>query len=320
MLLNNPIVQFIAEQNYLGIVLKIGLGALGLSAGGLAFVYAIQRKLIYVPVLPDVPKSYPYYPDQFNLAYEDISLTTDDGLKLHAWMIKGIQSSSTNSNSDGTKRKPVVLFFQENAGNMSWRLPFIRELVGQVGCRVLMLSYRGYGNSEGSPEQKGIQLDSKAAFEHVLTREDVDTSKIVLMGKSLGGAVAIHLAAKYKNKVRALLIENTFTSIANMVPRILPILGFAFGNDKLLNFLVKDKWENWKQIKLLGSALPVLMYASVQDELVPYSHMIQLRESCSSERVKWVQFDHAHHMDAFEIEKVKYWQQFKLFWHEYVEE
>eukprot|EP01023_Acetabularia_acetabulum_P031031 TRINITY_DN29219_c0_g4_i1.p1 TRINITY_DN29219_c0_g4~~TRINITY_DN29219_c0_g4_i1.p1 ORF type:complete len:332 (-),score=52.29 TRINITY_DN29219_c0_g4_i1:272-1267(-) len=304
-------------SGYFGMLVKLGIGALGLSAGVIGLIYHFQRKLLYVPVLPDVPKEYAYYPNQFNLDYEDVHLNTKDGIKLHAWMIKGIHSNPGN-NSDDKLTKPTVLFFQENAGNMSWRLPFIRELVGQTGCCVFVLSYRGYGTSEGSPSQTGIQIDSQAAFDEILKRPDVDTSKIVLMGKSLGGAVALHLAAKNQNKVKALMVENTFTAVADMVPKMLPFLAFGLGPNKPLNFLVKDKWENKKQIQTLRSDLPVLMFACYLDELVPFHQMQELKKLCSSQQVQWVQFNQAHHMDAFETEKVKYWQEFKKFWDRYV--
>jgi dienelactone hydrolase len=56
--------------------------------------------------------------------------------------------------------------------------------------------------SEGKPNQRGLQLDAQAALEHLLTREDVSSSSIVVFGRSLGGAVAIHLAAENQDKVR----------------------------------------------------------------------------------------------------------------------
>eukprot|EP01024_Parvocaulis_polyphysoides_P039034 TRINITY_DN35250_c0_g1_i4.p1 TRINITY_DN35250_c0_g1~~TRINITY_DN35250_c0_g1_i4.p1 ORF type:complete len:236 (+),score=20.51 TRINITY_DN35250_c0_g1_i4:98-709(+) len=201
---------------------------------------------------------------------------------------------------------------------MSWRLPFIRELVGQTSCRVFMLSYRGYGTSEGSPTQIGLEIDSQAALDEIMKRSDVDKSNIVLMGKSLGGAVALHLASQNQVKIKALMVENTFSSVTNMVPKMLPFLAFGFGQGKPLNGLVKDKWENMKQIQRLRPDLPVLMFACREDELVPFNQMQELKKLCSSQKVSWVQFNRAHHMDAYEVEKVKYWQEFKKFWDQYV--
>jgi abhydrolase domain-containing protein 13 len=128
---------------------------------------------------------------------------------------------------------------------------------------VFVLGYRGYGQSEGSPSQEGLQMDANAALQHVQKRTDVDTSKIVVVGKSLGGAVALHTAALHEEKLRAAIIENTFLGIEDMVPRMFPFLTFGFGDKRPLNFLVRNKWSNKEQITLLKK-LPVLMIASRQ--------------------------------------------------------
>lgn len=64
-----------------------------------------------------------------------------------------------------------------------------------------LCSYRGYGHSQGSPNQRGLQLDAQAALEHLLSRDDINTDAIVVYGRSLGGAVAMHLAADHEDKV-----------------------------------------------------------------------------------------------------------------------
>ena len=104
-------------------------------------------------------------------------------------------------------------------------------------------------------------MDANAALQHVLKRQDVDTSKIVLVGKSLGGAVALHTAAKHETKLRAAIVENTFLGVEDMVPKMFPFLSFGFGEKKPLNFLVRNKWSNKEQITTLKE-LPILMIAS----------------------------------------------------------
>jgi pimeloyl-ACP methyl ester carboxylesterase len=66
----------------------------------------------------------------------------------------------------------------------------------------MLLSYRGYGISGGTPSEKGLQLDAEAAMEHIMSRTDIDKSKVFVFGRSLGGAVAVHLAQHYKDNVR----------------------------------------------------------------------------------------------------------------------
>lgn len=246
---------FLALMNVLPLwCFRIASGVGIITVVGLAALYAFQEKLLYIPKIPSVPDEYVGTPEDFGNRYEDVWLDSEDGTKLHCWHIM------PKSLTAGVK-PPVVLFFQENAGNMSFRLHYLAMLVKHLEAGVFVLGYRGYGQSEGSPSQDGLQMDANAALEHVLARQDVDTSKIVVVGKSLGGAVALHTAAKHEVKLRAAIVENTFLGIEEMVPKMFPLLSFGFGEKRPLNFLVRNKWSNKDQITLLKE-LPVLMIAS----------------------------------------------------------
>lgn len=82
---------------------------------------------------------------------------------------------------------------------------------------MLILAYRGYGDSEGTPSETGLALDAEATLEYALGRDDIDKDRLFVFGRSLGGAVAIQLAMSKSNALRGLIVENTFTSIADMV-------------------------------------------------------------------------------------------------------
>lgn len=118
-------------------------------------------------------------------------------------------------------------------------------------------------NRTGSPSQAGIEKDAEAALTHVLGRLDVDADRIVVYGKSLGGAVALHIASEREPQIRAVMIENSFLSVAEMVPRIFPFLTYAFGQNGFLNFLVRNKWQNRDRVRSLKST-PLLLIASVK--------------------------------------------------------
>ena len=90
---------------------------------------------IYIPRIPGVPDDIPFYPDRFGLDYEDVWLSASDGTKLHAWLVRPPGARPP--------RGPLLIFFQENAGTMAMRLPFLRLLVRHLGCAVLAPSYRG---------------------------------------------------------------------------------------------------------------------------------------------------------------------------------
>lgn len=289
--------------------MRIASGVGVLAAVGLAALYTFQEKLLYIPKIPSVPNEYVGTPRDYGCQYEDVWLDSEDGTKLHCWHM--MPKSSPGS------KPPVVLFFQENAGNMSFRLHYLYMLVKHLEAAVFVLGYRGYGQSEGSPSQEGLQMDANAALRHVLQRQDIDKSKIVVLGKSLGGAVALHMAAQHEDKLRAAVVENTFLGVEDMVPKMFPFLALGFGDKRPLNFLVRNKWRNKDKITLLKE-LPVLMIASKNDNLVPYKHMRELNERLETPNGTWLECPNSGHMDAYETDKVLYWSAMKRFWQEHV--
>lgn len=123
------------------------------------------------------------------------------------------------------------------------RLPDVRFFYAS-GFNVFMLSYRGYGQSEGSPSEKGLRLDAKAALQYLNDRDDViDNNRIYIFGRSIGGACAIALAASPLGQdiVKGIIVENTFTSIDDMIDVAFPILRFA----KPFN---RNKWNSYNEI------------------------------------------------------------------------
>ena len=100
---------------------------------------------------------------------------------------------------------------------MGFRLPNLSALYKAMECNLFVLSYRGYGGSDGTPSEDGLILDAESVLDYLHDRVDVDSSKIILFGRSLGGAVAIALASRHPQKVAGTIVENTFTSMSDMV-------------------------------------------------------------------------------------------------------
>lgn len=278
----------------------------GLAVGGMAVLLAFQRKLLYVPVLPGVPKGYCARPEDYDLLADDANLVAEDGTGLHAWFLRSER---------GVKAMSTLVFFQENAGNISHRLPFARMLVHELQSHVLLLSYRGYGASEGNPTESGIKMDARAAIKYVLERQDVDPKRVVIMGKSLGGAVAIHAAAEHD--VAALVVENTFTCVGDMAATILPPLRRLVSSGKPLERLCMDKWKNHETIRKVK--VPTLMFSSRQDEIVPSIQMRNLyaaaisSDSKARDRFRFVELRRSHHMDGYVADADLYWSTLQQF-------
>ncbi|XP_068662741.1 alpha/beta hydrolase domain-containing protein WAV2-like [Aristolochia californica] len=294
-------------------VLIYGVG--GMMMAGIALLVAFQEKLVYVPVLPGLTKSYPITPARLRLKYEDVWLTSSDGVRLHAWFIKLFPDC----------RGPTMLFFQENAGNIAHRLEFVRIMLQRLQCNVFMLSYRGYGASEGYPSQKGITRDAQAALDHLFQRTDIDTSRIVVFGRSLGGAVGSVLANNNPDKVSAIILENTFTSILDMAGVLLPFLKWFIGGSgckgpRILNCVVRSPWST---IDIIGQIKqPILFLSGLQDEMVPPSHMQMLyaKASENNRRCLFIDFPSGMHMDTWLSGGDRYWRSIQLFLEQHVPE
>jgi len=278
-----------------------------------ALLYVFQEKILYVPKLPGVPDDYSIPPDRYGLASEDVTFTTRDKIRLHAWFLY-----LPHWTPEFMRTRPVVLFFQENAGNMSFRLPYLRLMIHRLNCPVFAVSYRGYGLSKGRPNEKGLMEDALAGLEALRGRTDVDTGRVVVYGRSLGGAVALHLAARAQDRVAALIVENTFYSVEDMVARVVPPLGAVIGTGKPLNFLVTNKWHNWREIPKI-TRTPLLMLVSDQDEMVPADQMYKLHALQRAPACELVSFPHAHHMDAYDVDPDAYWGALKAFMAAHVE-
>ena len=111
--------------------------------------------------------------------------------------------------------------FHGNAGNIGHRIPIAKVIEENSGCSVLMLEYRGYGMSTGVPNEEGLVIDAQTGLDWIRNGRETKGNRILVYGQSLGGAVAIQLVDRNQEAgdVAGLVLENTFTSIRDMIPR-----------------------------------------------------------------------------------------------------
>jgi len=208
-----------------------------------------------------------YFPDRelygdpadVSLAFTDLSIPTEDGETLHGWWIP----------ARATPSRGHVVFFHGNAGNVSHRLAHAQALTA-AGLDLLLVDYRGYGRSSGRPSEEGLHLDARAARAALLAGGQVDPSRLVYMGESLGGAVALRLALEAPPL--ALVLQSTFTSLRDVARAHYP---------PPLPALAGDAYPNLKRIAYLRARL--LVVHGERDDIVPVvttRRMIdQLREN-----------------------------------------
>jgi len=186
-------------------------------------------------------------PGEIGLSYETVNLETDDGKKLSGWFIPA------------RNERGVVLFCHGNAGNISHRLESI-EVFHDLRLSTFIFDYRGYGRSEGKVSEQGTYLDAKAAWRYLVQKRQIESSSIIIFGRSLGGSIAAWLAQESLPK--ALILESSFTSIRNMASDMYPFLYST------MDYLTRVK-------------CPVLIVHSRDDELTPFSHGQRLFETAN---------------------------------------
>merc|ERR1719334_787978 len=161
-----------------------GLLAFALVCFGVTGVlYQAGDKLLYHPEQPVHSRVFVPTPAIFNLPFENLFVTARDGTRLHLFLVK--------QEGEASKKVPTVLYLHGNAGNIGHRLHNVKGLHSTIGCNVALVEYRGYGRSEGSPSEEGLYMDAQAALDFLQSRVHLATDRIIVFGRSLGGAVAV---------------------------------------------------------------------------------------------------------------------------------
>jgi fermentation-respiration switch protein FrsA (DUF1100 family) len=186
---------------------------------------------------------------------EDVQLTAADGVRLHGWYCTP-RIGRAGGALEPVEARATLLYLHGNGGNISHRYDFLEELV-RLPVNVLIIDYRGYGKSEGRPSEEGLYMDARAAWEHLTTARGIPPARIVIFGKSLGGAVAIDLATKVE--ACGLIVQSSFTSVADMAREVLPFVP---------PFVIRTKMDSLS--KIASVSCPKLFVHSQADEIVPY--------------------------------------------------
>ena len=234
-------------------LIGIALGAYAALVGGL---FLFQRQLLYFP-----DRTRPELTGLASIGVREVKLSTDDGLSLLSWYLPARAG------------RPVIAYFHGNGGHIGYRaerlLRFARE-----GYGVLMAEYRGYGGNPGTPTETGFYADGRAALAF-LQHEGVAANRIVLYGESLGGGVAVELAAHHD--IAALILEAPVTSVAEVAQSHYPFVPASR--------MVLDRFDLVARIGRIRA--PILVLHGERDRVVPIRYGRALFDAAPEPKEGW---------------------------------
>ena len=248
--------------------MRTALASIAIVIAFLGLIWLLQSRLIYFPAT-DLRS-----PADLGLAPgESVAYDTSDGLRLGAWFFR----------ASGPPPHRTVLVFNGNGGNRAYRAPLAAALQ-RHGVHVLLTDYRGYGGNPGSPSEKGLAADARAALAYLRGRDNVDASRIVYFGESLGAAVALELAVE--QPPAALILRSPFTSLGDVGRYHYPLLP--------VRLLLRERFASIDRAHQV--TCPVLVIAGGRDTIVPIEQTRRLYDAVVAPK-RFLEISSADHND-----------------------
>lgn len=211
----------------------------GVVLGVPLFMWLFQERMMFFPrSLESRPAPSP------NI--EDVTIVAADGTRLRGWMVKGAGIPA-----------PLVIYFGGNAEEVSWLAGVAHQF---AGWSLLLVNFRGYGESEGKPGEKELFADALAIHDHARLRPDVSPGRIVAMGRSLGSGVAVHLAAH--RPLRGVILASPYDSIAEVAKRHYPFLP--------VSLMLRHRFDSLASAPQIET--PLLCLVATEDRIIPTPH------------------------------------------------
>ena len=209
------------------------------------------------------------------LKFEEVTVASDDGVKIHGWFC------------EHPSPQGVLMLCHGNGEHVAFMAEELAYLRQRFSLSVLAFDYRGYGKSEGTPFESGILKDGEAMQEWLAERTSRTKDEVYLYGRSLGGAVAVHLAAK--NGTQGLILDRTFSSMVDVAASHYPWLP--------VRFVLRNRYASAKWIARYQG--PLIQYHGWPDEIVPFQFGKRLYDSCPSEMKQFVESNDLTHNGAW---------------------
>jgi len=220
------------------------------------------------------------------LGHQDVSFEAADGTRLHGWLL------------EHPDPQHVVVYFHGNGEHVAYNADLLKLLHDRLDATVLLFDYRGYGKSEGRPNEPGLVADGLAAHRWLADRAGVATAEVVLIGRSLGGAVAVASAAELGAK--ALVLQNTFASLVDTAAQLYPWLP--------VRLVMRNRYDSIDRIAAYHG--PVLQCHGTADRIVPYEQGRRLFAAVPGQPAEWVDLEGQDHNSPMPM---KYYEQLRAF-------
>lgn len=235
-------------------------------------------------------KHVPLTPRELGLLYDDVDFASTDGTKLHGWFL--------HARPVGPEPPPTVVFLHGNAGNVANHLGGAAWLPGQ-GFQVFLFDYRGFGLSDGEPDVESVHHDAVAAIRTTAARDDVDRDRLVVIGQSIGGAIALGAVASLDGDVpvRALVVDSAPSDFRGIAREKLASFWLTWLFQYPLAWTVPAEPRPLDAAAAL-SGRPLLFVHGDRDSIVPARHSFEL--AAANPGAELLLVPGADHVQAFE--------------------
>jgi pimeloyl-ACP methyl ester carboxylesterase len=230
-----------------------------------AAMYFIQDSLLFMPQpLADPPPAF-----RTTRPVEDLTFAATDSVRLRGWLVK---TPST--------RAPLVIYYGGNAEEVSWQLaePW------PPGWSLAFVNYRGYGASEGKPSEVDLCADAVRVFDALAARPDVDSTRVVLVGRSLGSGVATFVAAQ--RSLAGVILISPYDSMTDLARRHYPWLP--------VGLLLRHRFDSHSLARTIRA--PLVAIVAGRDTIIPPAHSRRLFDAWSGSK-RWIELPDAGHND-----------------------
>lgn len=209
-------------------------------------------------------------------SHRDVVFPSSDGIPIHGWYFPA-------ENAIGS-----ILVLHGNAQNLSTHVNSVLWLVKE-GYNIFIIDYRGYGWSGGEPTLEGVHADADAALEKLFSMPETDPDRVVVLGQSLGGSIAIYTVthSPHKDRIRALVIDSAFSSYRRIAREKLDSFWLTWPFQYPLSWTVTDRYSADKWIGQV-SPMPILILHGLDDPVVPIHHGRKLNEIAVQPKELWL--------------------------------